>query len=96
MKEVIGEIGIIFYKLLHILYSRLSSWLDPPVQAHLTAYGFHVVNPNSVVEGRKPILEEVGPFVYKAVTIKDSVNLTDGNVNLKYNDDGETLTYRPR
>ena len=66
------------------------------MQAHLTAYGFHVVNPNSVVEGRKPILEEVGPFVYKAVTIKDSVNLTDGNVNLKYNDDGETLTYRPR
>jgi len=81
---------------LHEGSDRLNSWLDPPVQAHLTAYGFHVVNPNSVVEGRKPILEEVGPFVYKAVTIKDSVNLTDGNINLKYNDDGETLTYRPR
>ena len=70
--------------------------MDPPVQAHLTAYGFHLTNPEAVIQGRKPILEEVGPFVYKAVTVKDSVNLTSGEANLQYDEGGETLTYRPR
>ena len=70
--------------------------MDPPVQAHLTAYGFHVTNPESVIKGRKPIVEEVGPFVYKAVTVKDSVDYGTDKVNLEYNDDGDTLTYRPR
>ena len=39
---------------------------------------------------------QVGPFVYKAVTVKDSVNYSSGNTNLQYDDNGETLTYRPR
>jgi len=74
---------------------RLESWLRPPVQAHLTGYGFHVTNPEAVLKGEKPVLEEVGPVVYKAVTVKDSVEKT-GESNIKFNDDGETLTYRPR
>jgi len=69
---------------------RFQSWLTPPVQPHLTGYAFNVTNPDEVVAGMKPILKEVGPFVYKAVTVKDSRD------NLKFNDDGETLTYRPR
>merc|ERR1712123_350008 len=44
---------------------RLQSWLVPPVQAHLTGYAFHVTNPEAVQRGEKPVLEEVGPFVYK-------------------------------
>merc|ERR1712179_892989 len=52
---------------------RLASWLVPPVQAHLSGYGFSVTNPEEVMRGEKPILKE-GPFVYKAVTIKDSVD----------------------
>ena len=47
-------------------------------------------------QGRKPIVEEVGPFVYKAVTVKDSVDHGTAKINLKYEDDGDTLTYRPR
>ena len=39
---------------------------------------------------------QVGPFVYKAVTVKDSVDYKTGHVNLQYDEDGETLTYRPR
>ena len=68
---------------------RYESWLRPPVQPHLEAYAFNVTNPEAVKAGKKPILEEVGPFVYKSVTVKDS----DDNVN--WWGDG-TLTYRPR
>lgn len=69
---------------------RYRSWLEPPVQPHLTGYAFNVTNPEEVIQGEKPILQEVGPFVYKAVTVKDSRD------NIVYNEDGETLTYRPR
>jgi hypothetical protein len=69
---------------------RFKSWLSPPVDAHLTGYAFHVTNPEDVVMGMKPILQEVGPFVYKSVTVKDSRD------NIKFNEDGETLTYKPR
>jgi len=75
---------------------RLQSWLTPPVQPHLTGYGFHLTNPQDVIEGRKPIVKEVGPFVYKAVTVKDSLDEGTEKENLVFNDDGETLTYRPR
>ena len=44
---------------------RTESWLRPPVQPHLTAYAFHVTNPEAVLAGKKPVLEEKGPFVYK-------------------------------
>jgi len=75
---------------------RLQSWLVPPVQAHLTGYAFHVTNPEEVQQGAKPVLQEVGPFVYKAVTVKDSVDQETRKEHLEYNQDGETLTYRPR
>ena len=56
----------------------------------IVGYAFNVTNPEEGVAGMKPIVKEVGPFVYKAVTVKDSRD------NLKFNDDSETLTYRPR
>ena len=59
-------------------------------------YAFHVENPEEVIQGGKPRLREVGPFVYKAVTVKDSVDYGTDHVNLQYDEGGETLTYRPR
>lgn len=96
-----GGKGFLEEKILHSMAlspgsGRLASWLVPPVQAHLTGYGFHVTNPEAVMRGEKPVLKEVGPFVYKAITIKDSEDQESGKPNLDFNDDGETLTYRPR
>ena len=75
---------------------RLYSWLHPPVQPHLTGYGFHVINPEAVMRGEKPVVKEIGPFTYKAVTVKDSIDRDTGKEDLEYNEDGETLTYRQR
>jgi len=76
--------------------ARLDSWLTPPVQPHLTVYAFNVTNPEEVILGLKPKLEEVGPFIYKAVTVKDSIDYKTRKSHLSYDDDGPTLTYRPR
>ena len=67
-----------------------ASWLEPPVTPHLSGYAFHVTNPNEVLNGAKPVLEERGPYVYKSVTVKDTDN------NMYWSDGEEKLTYRPR
>lgn len=77
---------------------RTETWLMPEkadIGAHLTGYGFHVENPEEVAQGAKPRLKEVGPFVYQALTIKDTVE-KDGSSNIHFNEDGQTLTYSPR
>lgn len=77
---------------------RTATWLTPEtmnIQAHLTGYGFHVTNPEAVARGEKPVLQEVGPFIYQALTIKDT-RASDGTSHLKYSEDGKTLTYSPR
>jgi len=74
----------------------LQSWLDPPVETSLKFYLFHVTNPLAVTNGHKPVLEEVGPFVYKTIIKKDNIDQNTGKSSLKFNDDSSTLTYRPR
>ena len=61
-----------------------------------TSFTRSISNPEAVMRGEKPVLKEVGPFVYKAVTVKDSVDKDTRKEHLEYNEDGETLTYRPR
>ena len=51
---------------------------------------------NIFFQGRKPILKEIGPFSYKAVTVKDSVDYGTDNSNLQIDESEGTLTYRPR
>ena len=90
---ILGE-GYLEHKILQSMAltpgsDRFDSWLHPPVQPHLYGYAFHVTNPEAVLAGRKPILEEKGPYVYKAVTVKDSDD------NIVWHDD-DTITYRPR
>ncbi len=90
----LGE-GIIERKVLESMAltpgsDRTESWLRPPVQPHLYGYAFHVTNPDAILRGNKPIVEERGPYVYKSVTVKDSDD------NMVWNDDDGTLTYRPR
>jgi len=69
---------------------RLASWLVPPVEAYMEAYAFNIKNPEAILSGKKPEVEEKGPYVYKSVTLKDSDN------NMKWHDSDGTLTYRPR
>ena len=74
----------------------LQSWLEPPVQTIVKFYAFNLTNQEEVMKGGKPVLQEVGPIVYKVVTVKNSVDQETRREHLEYNQDGETLTFRPR
>ena len=42
-----------------------ATWLNPPIKPQLKLYFFNVTNAKAFLEGAKPRLEEVGPFVYE-------------------------------
>lgn len=53
--------------------------VNPPVPVYMDFYFFTVKNPDEVSNGSKPILEEVGPYVYKEVRRKEDVLSVDGD-----------------
>lgn len=40
-------------------------WKQIPVPFYLSVYFFHVLNPNEVLQGGKPQVQERGPYVYR-------------------------------
>ena len=42
-----------------------AAWLNPPIKPLLRVYLFNVTNPAGFLDGEKPKLQEVGPFVYE-------------------------------
>ena len=45
---------------------------------------YNVVNPEEIVKGRKPKLEEIGPFVYREHREKQNLKYSDKNCSIKY------------
>ena len=41
------------------------AWINPPVRPLLRLYFFNTTNPDGFLRGEKPILAEVGPYVYE-------------------------------
>ncbi|KAG9353549.1 hypothetical protein JZ751_011667 [Albula glossodonta] len=44
-------------------------WKDIPVPFFMSVYFFHVLNPNEILLGEKPMLEQRGPYVYNAESV---------------------------
>ena len=43
-------------------------WKDIPVPFYMSVYFFEVLNPNDVLKGAKPVLNQRGPYVYRSGT----------------------------
>lgn len=41
------------------------AWRKSPVEPLLKVYLFNLTNSEEFLQGKKPILEEIGPYVYK-------------------------------
>ena len=47
-------------------------WLDPPIDVYMNFYLFNLKNGDDVEKkGAKPVFEEIGPFVFKEIVIKN-------------------------
>lgn len=53
------------------------AFIEPPVPVYMNFRFFNVTNVADVKSGQKPILKEVGPYVYREVRRKESVNEVD-------------------
>ncbi|KAM9840926.1 scavenger receptor class B member 1 isoform 2-T2 [Aulostomus maculatus] len=48
-------------------------WKDVPVPFYMSVYFYHIHNPQEVLRGEKPMLEQKGPYVYRKRIQKDNI-----------------------
>ncbi|XP_064128126.1 scavenger receptor class B member 1 isoform X1 [Loxodonta africana] len=54
-------------------------WKEIPVPFYLSVYFFHVVNPDNVLKGEKPQVQERGPYVYREFRHKSNITFNDND-----------------
>ncbi|XP_005388239.1 PREDICTED: lysosome membrane protein 2 [Chinchilla lanigera] len=59
------------------------SWEKPPLPVYTQFYFFNVTNPEEVLRGERPVLEEVGPYTYREIRNK---------ANIQFGDNGTTVS----
>ncbi|NWX00693.1 SCRB1 protein, partial [Caloenas nicobarica] len=56
-----------------------SMWKDIPVPFYLSVHFFEVLNPEEVLQGAKPVLNERGPYVYREYRYKTNITFHDND-----------------
>ncbi|XP_076842650.1 scavenger receptor class B member 1 isoform X3 [Brachyhypopomus gauderio] len=54
-------------------------WKDIPVPFFMSIYLFNVLNPNEILAGEKPMVEQRGPYVYSEKRLKDNITFHANN-----------------
>ncbi|XP_046496809.1 scavenger receptor class B member 1 isoform X3 [Equus quagga] len=54
-------------------------WKQIPVPFYLSVYFFHVLNPNEILQGGKPQVQERGPYVYREFRHKSNITFNDND-----------------
>ncbi|XP_006050060.2 scavenger receptor class B member 1 isoform X2 [Bubalus bubalis] len=62
-------------------------WKEIPVPFYLSVYFFNIVNPEGIIQGQKPQVQERGPYVYREFRHKS-------NITFNNNDTVSFLEYR--
>uniref|UniRef100_A0A0X3NZI9 Lysosome membrane protein 2 n=2 Tax=Schistocephalus solidus TaxID=70667 RepID=A0A0X3NZI9_SCHSO len=50
-----------------------ASWLSPGPLTKFSIYMYNITNPNEILHGQRPRLQEVGPYVYWEISAKENV-----------------------
>ncbi len=64
-------------------------WLEPPNEIYIKYYFFNVENPEEIKSGAKPVLKQVGPYIYKEKRLKQNI-VPIGDEELQY---GQWISY---
>lgn len=59
-----------------------ASWEKPPIPVYSQFYFFNVTNPEEILKGEKPRLEEVGPYTYREVRDKGDIEFGDNGTTV--------------
>ncbi|XP_043819656.1 LOW QUALITY PROTEIN: scavenger receptor class B member 1 [Dromiciops gliroides] len=54
-------------------------WKEIPIPFYMSVYLFHVLNPEQVLKGEKPSIEERGPYVYREYRQKRNITFNDND-----------------
>ncbi|XP_061200663.1 scavenger receptor class B member 1 isoform X1 [Neopsephotus bourkii] len=54
-------------------------WKDIPVPFYMSMYFFEVLNPDQVLQGAKPVLQQRGPYVYREFRYKTNITFHDND-----------------
>ncbi|XP_055063624.2 scavenger receptor class B member 1 isoform X2 [Misgurnus anguillicaudatus] len=54
-------------------------WKDIPVPFFMSVYFFNVLNPDEILKGEKPMLQQRGPYVYREQRWKDNITFHNNN-----------------
>ncbi|XP_069781585.1 lysosome membrane protein 2-like isoform X2 [Narcine bancroftii] len=57
--------------------TAFETWKNPPPPIYMQFYFFNVTNPDEVLKGLKPFLEERGPYTYREYKSKENVTFMD-------------------
>ncbi|XP_015221424.1 scavenger receptor class B member 1 isoform X2 [Lepisosteus oculatus] len=52
-------------------------WKDIPVPFFMSVYFFHILNPEEILRGEKPMVEQRGPYVYREYRQKHNITFHD-------------------
>ena len=69
------------------------NFVQPPVDLYMKFYIYHVTNPDEVIEGEKPKVEEKGPYSYLEKRLKVDIKAGEGVDLLERIEFGQKKTY---
>uniref|UniRef100_A0A673VFC1 Scavenger receptor class B member 2 n=1 Tax=Suricata suricatta TaxID=37032 RepID=A0A673VFC1_SURSU len=58
------------------------SWKKPPLPVYIQFYFFNVTNPEEILRGETPRLEEVGPYTYRELRNKADIQFGDNGTTI--------------
>lgn len=72
----------------------LGNFVAPPIPIFMQFYFFNVTNPDAILEGEIPKLEQIGPFTYEEKRLKFDLLWEEGDDTVTYKQN-KTFFFRP-